>query len=862
MKLHRWIAATMFLGGLAAAADSRGQHPESRPTPQNQTSQSVNTPTPYPFVTTALSSAVLDSTPTATPTCPLSITIDWPPDGYTTTQLEVDVRGRITACFGDVFDVIFCMDSSGSLPGPDPGDFRKIWAKHIVEMIDPGADFLGGVVDFDDKAELIQSLTSDRTDLLIALDSLDQCGNTNIAAGIREASKELHGNGRVNVPKFILLFSDGGSNAEEALQAAHEADATIHTFLLGPMGTTLSILMETIAEESGGVFQQVAEEPGQMMDLSGLFLAHQVDIDSVTLDSSAQPGMEIPGFLHGMVFEATELPLLLEGQTMITASCLTGEDPPRYREDSVSVTYQTPTPVTLTCPAFVEITWPPDGYITEKTAVHVKGKVSACMYGLLDDEPFDFMLCLDSSSGLIYTDPRDYRKAAALHLIGSIDDDADFIAGVVDFDHTARVIQTLTTDRFSLSEAVNTLDQFGGTDLATGIQRAVAELKIKGRLSVPQFIVLISDGGFNYTAALLAAWQAGIPIHTLYIGPEDFFGADLMRDIAKITGGGFRHINDLGQMPDLYDLTTSSIPNIKDVTVSSSAIPEVEIPALVSNTLFDATQVPLISGGETRITAGGFTIDKPVQFVNDLVRVYNYTHTPTATFTPSNTPTPSSTFTPSNTPTVTATFTPSNTPTPKDTATPTPTLMPITVEACVYGPTKIPDYLPGSQPLISQLYVPDLVCIRDLRVQVDIKHPAPEDLSLKLDSPGGASVMLWNQRTLPQRNIIGEFDTSLEVEDGITALDRFNGEIAEGIWTMTIRDNKVVYTGTLDLWCLRIAGGASCDLNGDFHVDEKDLLILIRYQQDGDLRGDLTGDGRIDGRDLFSMGFQCDLFAR
>ena len=139
-------------------------------------------------------------------------------------ERSFEVQGGASV-FGGVrhLDLMLVLDTSKSLQKTDPRNYRTRGALGLVESLPPLSDIQLGVVDFDSSGELILPLTKDRQAVAAALRRLNQRGRTDLAAGIRTALAEFQRNARPGSTRAILLFTDGKSDREEALQAMHEA---------------------------------------------------------------------------------------------------------------------------------------------------------------------------------------------------------------------------------------------------------------------------------------------------------------------------------------------------------------------------------------------------------------------------------------------------------------------------------------------------------------------------------------------------------------------------------------------------------------------------------------------------------------
>jgi Mg-chelatase subunit ChlD len=238
-------------------------------------------------------------------------------------EMTVEVEGIASAIGGVRYlDMIFVMDTSASLRGSDPEDFRSTGAVGLVRNLSPRSDIKIGVVSFDSRGELAQPLTSDRDMAVQALRDLPRSGSTNLAAGIRAALRELETNGRPDSSRVIMLFTDGMSNEQRAYDAvleSHSQRVTIQTLLLGSSKKGASIL-DTIAWATGGSFVQVSDPT--MLPEAFLNL-RTTGVDSVTL--SVNGSASVPARLAGGTFTGS-VPLGVgENRIVALATSLEGQ---------------------------------------------------------------------------------------------------------------------------------------------------------------------------------------------------------------------------------------------------------------------------------------------------------------------------------------------------------------------------------------------------------------------------------------------------------------------------------------------------------------------------------------------------------
>jgi subtilisin-like proprotein convertase family protein len=103
----------------------------------------------------------------------------------------------------------------------------------------------------------------------------------------------------------------------------------------------------------------------------------------------------------------------------------------------------------------------------------------------------------------------------------------------------------------------------------------------------------------------------------------------------------------------------------------------------------------------------------------------------------------------------------------------------------------IPDNTPAG--VTSAIMVTANGHVSSLTVDVNITHTFRPDLIVKLRSPAGEEVTLYNQEMDGEQNLVRSF----------TVAD-FNGDAANGTWTLVVSDNAGADTGTLNSWRLQM----------------------------------------------------------
>jgi hypothetical protein len=212
----------------------------------------------------------------------------------------------------------------------------------------------------------------------------------------------------------------------------------------------------------------------------------------------------------------------------------------------------------------------------------VGGAVGQTIYGLVPRKSVtassaDVAIALDSSgsmrSGFLWfvggNDPEGERRKAAKELIDHLSGN-DRVA-VVDFDDVGNVLFPLTAvdsgaAREAAKQAIDQIDDSGGTNLSAGLDLALEEL-IRNKAGRRQFLIFLTDGAGNYDqAAEQRAKAEGIAIYTIGLGSQ--VEATLLTSIAQATGGKYYPVSNASQLSLLFqqiyvenlDMATKSGP--------------------------------------------------------------------------------------------------------------------------------------------------------------------------------------------------------------------------------------------------------------------------------------------------------------
>jgi len=102
--------------------------------------------------------------------------------------------------------------------------------------------------------------------------------------------------------------------------------------------------------------------------------------------------------------------------------------------------------------------------------------------------------------------------------------------------------------------------------------------------------------------------------------------------------------------------------------------------------------------------------------------------------------------------------------------------------------------------------------LADIQVYVNITHTWIGDLTVKLTSPSGTSVLLHNRTGGSTHDLVGWFPTVLTPAE---PLSRFADEPINGNWTIEVQDHAALDVGTLNEWRLKLKVWAPIGVDSD-----------------------------------------------
>lgn len=178
----------------------------------------------------------------------------------------------------------------------------------------------------------------------------------------------------------------------------------------------------------------------------------------------------------------------------------------------------------------------------------------------LQEKVEDVVLCLDISGSMTGEKIKTLKKAVLRFVLAKIGIDIRDRTAVVVFGDPARKLFDLTNNKDFIKKEVSELEISGATAIghALSLSREILSHSRKARKQ-PR-IILLSDGCANgpgdpgrslEEAQLLKKF--GVIIDTIGIGEgSESFDEDLLKEIAKITGGKYLRVEDISKLPKKF----------------------------------------------------------------------------------------------------------------------------------------------------------------------------------------------------------------------------------------------------------------------------------------------------------------------
>jgi Ca-activated chloride channel family protein len=192
-------------------------------------------------------------------------------------------------------DVVFAIDSSGSMTITDPSDGRLDAAKYFVDQMDDSRD-TGGVVSWDNDIDFTYDLSDDFDDtdgLKYEIDQVDSSGGTNLNVGLDEAIDMLDANTRTEESAEVIIFlTDGIGTYTDAADGGPASEAATSGYTIYSIGLSSYVdeePLEDMADATGGSYYFSATSSNLQDIYDDIFdeivtstIPHYVDVVEIT----------------------------------------------------------------------------------------------------------------------------------------------------------------------------------------------------------------------------------------------------------------------------------------------------------------------------------------------------------------------------------------------------------------------------------------------------------------------------------------------------------------------------------------------------------------------------------------------------
>lgn len=191
---------------------------------------------------------------------------------------------------------------------------------------------------------------------------------------------------------------------------------------------------------------------------------------------------------------------------------------------------------------------------------------------LLSGEPIAVVLAIDTS-GSMKGKAMENARAAALKFVEGLGEND--LAAVIDFNDKEHIISEFTSDKESLSRAIEGLDVAGTkTALYDAIYKAL-EMSSRPGLPFRKVVIVLSDGKDEGSALTIddgikKAQLSSIPVYTIGLGPN--VDSQPLTRISRLTGGNSLFVPTSTDLVALYDAISEQLKNQYILTYVTTAL--------------------------------------------------------------------------------------------------------------------------------------------------------------------------------------------------------------------------------------------------------------------------------------------------
>lgn len=501
-------------------------------------------------------------------------------------------------------DIVLVVDVSGSMGGPNEMAAADA-VRAFVADIDLARHRIG-LVTFSSTAKLLHPLSSDPAVVRDVPRSYGSGGGTNIAAALTTADEHLSEAARPGARQVIVLFSDGGSDANQAMAAAMAARRRgVRIFTIGVQGADSALLLRIAGrpeqhygdlrpEDLPALYRQLATLIASGAGAAVLDDTLSPDVDLVPATFNRPPQIAFGAGLRWGLGADFGAPVTLTYQvrplrtgvvptnTSAWFDYLDGDGVVRrFTYPVPEVLVRAPSPTPTPSPTATPTPTPTATPVPRPIYLPIALREPACKPSA---RHADVALVIDASTSMREPAPSGRAKLdIALDGVRGFLDRLDLVASaggatatppadasdrdraaVVAFNDAAALLQPLTSDRANLDAALGRITVAAHTCIVCGLEVAVDALAGARRDAAhTRVIVLLTDGRSNprpiadAEAVATAARGRGIVVFTIALG--DDVDAEALAGMASQPSFAFR-APTADDLAAIYGAVAGAIP--------------------------------------------------------------------------------------------------------------------------------------------------------------------------------------------------------------------------------------------------------------------------------------------------------------
>jgi Ca-activated chloride channel family protein len=217
--------------------------------------------------------------------------------GPDTATVTIVVNGSSSTTSASA-DVVFAIDSSGSMGWNDPSNLRLIAANNFIDKMNASRDQVGAV-DWDSSVQGTQPLTSDFALVKTFINAIDASGGTNLDAGLNASNILLDTGGRSGAAHVIIFLTDGQGTYTPSGSPGSEVDYAVSKgYVIYSVGLGSGIVttdLEEMANVTGGQYFFAADASALDPIFSAIFQQMTTTATNIVVSDTIPNYVELVG---------------------------------------------------------------------------------------------------------------------------------------------------------------------------------------------------------------------------------------------------------------------------------------------------------------------------------------------------------------------------------------------------------------------------------------------------------------------------------------------------------------------------------------------------------------------------------------